>query len=60
MISCCCDKLDLCKDFECKIDETSDGINISITGKDKKKVEALKTMIKACNELKGDNSSNCC
>ena len=55
-MDCCGIPIDfksMCKDFNCKVQETEDGIQISLSPKDSSKAEALKSMVKACKELCG-------
>jgi len=57
MFSCCCVPKDFVDQFECKVEETKDGINMKITAKDPEKAEALKKLYSACQTLSG---GKCC
>jgi hypothetical protein len=66
MTGCCSLPVDLCKQFDCKVEEIDGGVCFSFTSDDKKKAEALKSMMKACRDLCGDEccgtaeKSSCC
>ena len=66
MFGCCGVPVDLCKQFDCKIEEIDQGICFSFTSDDKKKAEALKSMLKAYRDLGGEGccqtgeKSSCC
>jgi hypothetical protein len=54
---CCCDHKSFAEHFECKAEETKDGVQIKITAKDPEKTEALKKLFSACQTLSG---GKCC
>lgn len=60
MFSCCGDSKNLMKDFNCKVEKTDKGLNISIEGNDPKKVEALKKMFEASQDLCSEDGKSCC
>lgn len=57
MIGCCNTNVDLCRQFDCSVEEIDNGICLKFTSSDKKKAEALKTLMKAQRDLCGDD---CC
>ncbi len=57
MFSCCCMPKDFADQFECKTEETKDGIQMKITAKDPEKAEALKKLFSAYQTLSG---GKCC
>jgi len=57
MFMCCCDHKSFAEHFECKAEETKDGVQIKITAKDPEKAEALKKLFSACQTLSG---GKCC
>jgi len=57
MFSCCCVPKDFAEHFQCKAEETKDGVQIKITAKDPEKAEALKKLFSACQTLSGEK---CC
>ena len=60
MFNCSGDQKDLCKDFNCKVEQTDKGLNISIEGDDPKKIVALKKMFEASKELCCGDDKSCC
>ncbi len=58
MFGCC--STNFCKDFKFNFEDTDKGVIIKVTGDDPKKVEALKSMLKSCNELCDCNDEKCC
>jgi len=48
---------DFTEHFQCKAEETKDGVQIKITAKDPEKAEALKKLFSACQTLSG---GKCC
>jgi hypothetical protein len=53
-MNCCGIPIDfqsMCKDFNCQVRETEEGIQINLSPKDPSKAPALKSMVKACKEL---------
>lgn len=59
MFCCCFDSKNLCKDFDCKVENLDNGIKISLTSDDKKKVEGLQKILDGCKSLSGDKSCCC-
>ena len=57
MMSCCSIPVDLCRQFNCKVEEIDKGISVSFTSDDKAKAEALKNLVKSYRALGGDE---CC
>ncbi|MFQ5500463.1 MAG: hypothetical protein ACE5FH_12410 [Candidatus Zixiibacteriota bacterium] len=56
----CCGTIpkDLCEKFDCKVEESDNGLTINLTSDDPKKAYALKQLFKASKELCGD--ACCC
>ncbi len=53
-MNCCgIDAENLCKQLECNIKETKEGIQVDIRPKDSKKVESLKALVKGCRDFCG-------
>lgn len=57
MCICCCDPKNFAEHFQCKAEETKDGVLIKVTAKDPEKAEALKKLFSACQTLSG---GKCC
>jgi len=57
MFAYCCDPKSLGEHFECKTEETKDGVVMKITAKDPEKAEALKKLFSACQTL---SRGKCC
>ena len=57
MFGCCTNNEEFRKNFTVETKETEKGIEILISGKDPKKIEALKNLYKACREM---NDGKCC
>lgn len=54
MFSCCGnDMKSICEQLECKVKETSKGIQVDISAKDASKTESLKALAKACHDFCG-------
>ncbi|MFA5794329.1 MAG: hypothetical protein WC980_04595 [Candidatus Brocadiia bacterium] len=48
MFNCCGkDAKSICEQLDCKVTETSKGVQVEISAKDASKTEALKTLIKS-------------
>ena len=53
-MDCCSFPMDpksLCENFNCKIEETKEGVQINITPKDPAKSESLKSFVKSWKDL---------
>jgi hypothetical protein len=57
MFACCCDPKSFAEHFQCKTEETKDGVVIKVTAKDPEKAEALKKLYSAYQTLSG---GKCC
>ncbi|MBI5778025.1 MAG: hypothetical protein HZA49_01025 [Planctomycetes bacterium] len=54
MFDCCGkDAKSLCEQLNCKVTETSKGVQVEITAKDASKTESLKTLVKALHDFCG-------
>ncbi len=54
MADCCGkDSKNLCEQLECKVTETTKGVQVEISAKDPSKTSSLKALIKACREFCG-------
>ncbi len=54
MFSCCGkDGKSIGEQFDCKVSETSKGVQIDITPKDPSKTDSLKALAKACRDFCG-------
>ena len=56
MMILCCPPEDLCKGVSCKVDQTDNGLVITLSSDDPKKVEKLKAAVKCC----CDETEDCC
>ena len=57
MFGCCVPNVSLGKEFSCSVEEIDGGVRVSLTTDDKKRAEALKSLLKAYCELRCDD---CC
>jgi hypothetical protein len=54
MFSCCGkDGKSICEQFDCKVTETTKGLQIDLTPKDPSKTDSLKALAKACRDFCG-------